>query len=355
MWNDTNAQGFYVPSSQERLTEVKQKKVYFEDLTQIGIQKSLNNIKTFMEGVKYTPRYEVFVKDGTNEYIPPIEKKFNGYAHSKLFFSVDDNILIPYNNILLKKNTHNNILKFDFKIVGNSLVSNKIYTSKNEILVDMYQIHDFFQIQFEHNPKLASILGTTRQMVLDYDYLKENKLAFTILKNTLNFAPKLKEQIKEYGFTLVDKKEDADKIVYFDYLGSFQKIEIEKNQELFSNNSSFFNRNAGNFGNMSMNLTNSAGHSSLHSAQAGLAIFALSFAFSVLEPDNMRYSFPILRVIDKKEKLFTTIVPKIMEFYYKEFNQERIDYYLKNAIAFLDNNETAHFNAGTKKIIEKLK
>ncbi|WP_404318402.1 hypothetical protein [Malaciobacter canalis] len=339
-----NAQGLYIPSSKEDLMENKKLKVYFEDLTPIKTKEVLLNIKDFIEKSKVS--YEIKFPEGI-VHMPSKEKVFDGYNKNIPLFYYEGEEL-DYK--ALSKTTSKKINKpfnMKFNLESGVLVSTKKYDTYNEILSDMFGISLLMLDTYKNDPKFTSKFQTSFRLVLDEKAFKEKKLGITVLRKGINPGPILKEQLSTYGFTLVDNPDDADKVVLFQTSGTFTGDELDANKDikLFTDVSRI--TNADSLGSISMNLTKLSGHSSLHSAQAGLAFIGVSVLFDVFFGGKSNLTFTSLNIIDKKEKKITNISKQFKTLENKGFYISKIRSYRRALILFLED-ESKNFGKETR-------
>jgi hypothetical protein len=337
-----NAQGLYIPSSKEDLMENKKLKVYFEDLTPIKTKEVLLNIKDFIEKSKFS--YNVKFPEGF-VHLPSKEKVFDGYNETMFYYEGEE-----ISNEVLTKTIGKRINKpFDmkFNLQSGVLVSTKKYDTYNDILNDMFKIAYLMYDKYYNDPKFTSKFQTSFRLVLDEKSFKEKKLGITVLRKGINPGPILKEQLSTYGFTLVDNPDDADKVVLFQTSGTFTGDELDDNKDikLFTDVSRI--TNADSLGSISMNLTKLSGHSSLHSAQAGLAFIGVSVLYDIFFGGKSNLTFTSLNIIDKKEKKITTISSQFKRLDYKGFYISKIESYRRALILFLED-ESKNFDEGTR-------
>lgn len=360
-----NELGYYVPSSKEELAETKKIKIYFKDYTTVGTKKTLLKLKDLIENSKYSYDYKykvsftIFTYDyDTNfNYIPTEVKGYPGYSFSRYNYLYNS---FRFSGSGFKNDIDVDTIKkvnnpFDFKLTYKDgvLVSNKKYANYNDIINDMSRIALFLRMKYEEDPKFTSKYNSSHVMVLDDSYVKQHKLGFSLKRKISNRAKRVKKQLETYGYTLVDKKEDADKIILFETSPSFTGYELKNNKDikLLSNINSVSNYS--DIGNTTMKLTNAAGHSSLHSAQAGLLVFGL---LSLLSSDNLPYrSYTQIKIINSKTGLAQNITLALPSMVYPSEYYMYTESLCEDLLNQLKTDEYKHFRNQVAYRFERIK
>ncbi|RXJ99087.1 hypothetical protein CRU98_06915 [Arcobacter sp. CECT 8986] len=346
-----NELGYYVPSSKEELVQAKNQKIFFKDYTPIVTKNSLLKLKNFIENSKYS--YNFKFEEEFN-YTPTKDTGILNYNYPTSFFYSGER----FDNDILEGSIKKINKPFDFKLVlkDNVLVSTKKYSNYNDIIKDMRKIELLLQDKYNSNiPDFINTYETSFRMVLDDNYLKQYKLAFTVPRKVFSYGSIIKKQLKEYGYTLVDNVKDANTSLLYENSVTLKGTDlkyIKKLKVLANINSS---SNLTQIGDTSMKLTNISGHSSLHSAQAGLAMMGVSLLFDFLTSGSKFHNFGQIKIINNKTGLVKKITLDHKTLYSSYIYNTDMDSIKEDIIKQLKTDEYKHFRNQVAYRFERIK
>jgi len=230
----TYTNGIYIPNDSIKKQNATTK-VYFEDQSLVTIKHNLQNIADYLN---------------TNSIVPKTICKT-----SKVDAKEDKEF---YKDTKCSANTSNEQINLKFKVdATNYVTTDKVYNNSAEAFNDFLSVGEFLYQELNKNPELREKLGTSTNIYYDAERLmKEKKLAFTIQREIVRDAisDRLRNQMNNAGWQMVNNKEKADKVYLFDLTRDFTENEVKeiKNKNtnmkinIFSNSSEAISMNANN-------------------------------------------------------------------------------------------------------------
>lgn len=228
----TYTNGIYIPNDSIKKQNATTK-VYFEDQSLVTIKHNLQNIADYLN---------------TNSIVPKTICKT-----SKVDAKEDKEF---YKDTKCSANTSSEQINLKFKVdATNYVTTDKVYNNSAEAFNDFLSVGEFLYQELSKNPELREKLGTSTNIYYDADRLmKEKKLAFTIQREIVRDAisDRLRNQMNNAGWQMVNNQESADKVYLFDLTRDFTEDEVKeiKNKNtnmkinIFSNSSEAISMNA---------------------------------------------------------------------------------------------------------------
>lgn len=204
----TYTNGIYIPNDSIKKQNATTK-VYFEDQSLVTIKHNLQNIADYLN---------------TNSIVPKTICKT-----SKVDAKEDKEF---YKDTKCSANTSNEQINLKFKVdATNYVTTDKVYNNSAEAFNDFLSVGEFLYQELSKNPELREKLGTSTNIYYDAERLmKEKKLAFTIQREIVRDAisDRLKNQMNNAGWQMVNNQESADKVYLFDLTRDFTENEVKE-------------------------------------------------------------------------------------------------------------------------------
>lgn len=331
-------------------------KVYLDNTATLNREKLVMEeiVKVFKEGIPSKNAYEII----EGEKIAKKDFNINNElfdANNKVLelgiTSFNQNNVNKLVNKLMIKSKESHIESFNFKKEDRKLVLDKSYDNYEKLAVDMYILA--VMNKNEKIIKLKQELGFTKFFIDGKELIDNKKIVLVPITKVYPFKEKMEDHLKIKGFQIVDKKEDADEVVYLETL-AFMKSKYLKG---FKYNSQIARVGADTqTPQLAMSMNSFTGGSSGASAALGGALFLLNFLGS--ESESYKFIFTARKTHNNKV-IFTSFKPlkvspfiKLHESFAKTVDNNKRDIFSRYSGAIASIIHKGKSNYGNDKSVE---